>query len=144
VQPASDDDSQNRQPLLPVIYRDLNEEVWKVEINHGDRPALILNNEIPEIARRLKQDVLLQGLMFPAAFRIVLEAMLRDESEDDDDNVGWRADWLKFCSERLGIHEKPPLSDEEATAEWIDDAVRRLCREYGFMKSIRSIQGLKI
>ena len=43
IQPRSEDDADGRRSLFPILYRDLGPELWKVEINYGDRPTLILN-----------------------------------------------------------------------------------------------------
>jgi hypothetical protein len=137
IPPTSEDAEQNRRSLFPVVYRSLDEEVWKVDIDYGGRPTLILNREIPGIGHRLKEDPFLQGFLFPAAFRIVMEAIARDQDEDDDDEPGWRTEWLQFCRDSLGIHDVPPASDAE---EWIDHAVSRFCNEYGFMKRIRKME----
>lgn len=140
ISPSSDDDDEDRRSLFPVAYGNLGEEVWKVDIDYGERPALVFNREIPGIKHRLKTDTLLQGLVFPAAFRAVLEALVRDDDEGDEDEEGWRTDWLKFCSERLGINDEPPRRASPEQKEWIDDTVQRFCQEYGFMKGIRKLE----
>jgi len=139
IQPRSDDDN-NQKSLFPVVYRDLKDEIWKVDVNYDQRPALVLNNEIPGIQHRVRHDKLLQGLLFPAAFRIVLENTIRDDDDGDDEAPGWRSDWLQFCRDTLGIGEEPPTTGEEARTEWIDYAVRRLCEEFQFMKGIRKLE----
>ena len=141
INPSSDEnDDENRRALFPVIYRSLGEEVWKVDVGYEERPALVLNREIPGIRHRLKADPLLQGLLFPAAFRVVLENLVQDDDEGEDDNEGWRNEWKQFCRERLGIHDDPPLRLSGDQAEWIDYAVQRFCQEYGFMKGIRKLE----
>ncbi|MBU2091362.1 MAG: hypothetical protein KKB63_12450, partial [Alphaproteobacteria bacterium] len=139
VQPKSDDNN-NQKSLFPVVYRELKDEIWKVDVNYEQRPALVLNSEIPGIRHRVRHDTLLQGLLFPAAFRIVLENMVRDDDDGDDDAPSWRTDWLQFCRDTLGITEEPPVAGEEARREWIDYAVRRLCEEFQFMKGIRKLE----
>lgn len=140
ISPASDEDNENRRAFFPVLYRSLGEEVWKVDAGYEEPPALVLNREIPGIRHRLKTDALLQGLLFPAAFRIVLEALARDDDEGDDEEEGWRAEWLQFCRERLGIDNEPPRKASQEQSDWIDDAVQRFCQEYGFMKGIRKLE----
>ena len=140
ISPTSDDDDENKRALFPVLYRSLGEEVWKVDVAYEERPALVLNREIPGIRHRLKTDALLQGLLFPAAFRVVLENLARDDDEGDDEEEGWRAEWLQFCRERLGIDDEPPPKTSQEQDDWIDYAVQRFCQEYGFMKGIRKLE----
>lgn len=140
ISPSSEDDDENRRSLFPVVYGSLGEEVWKVDVEYGERPVLVFNREIPGIKHRLKTDTLLQGLVFPAAFRVVLEALVRDDDEGDDEEEGWRSEWLQFCRERLGIDDEPPRKASQEQKEWIDDTVQRFCHEYGFMKGIRKLE----
>ena len=114
--------------------------MWKVDVTYEERPALVLNREIPGIRHRLKTDALLQGLLFPAAFRTVLDALARDDDEGDDEEEGWRAEWLQYCRERLGIDDEPPRKASQEQTDWIDYAVQRFCQEYGFMKGIRKLE----
>lgn len=140
ISPSNDDDEEGRRALFPVLYRSLGEEVWKVDVSYEERPALVLNREIPGIRHRLRSDAMLQGLLFPAAFRFVMEALARDDDEGDDEEEGWRAEWLQFCSERLGIEEPPPRRASQEQSEWIDYAVQCFCKEYSFMKGIRKLE----
>ena len=52
IQPLSEDEDKNRRALFPVLYRSLGEQVWKVEINSGDRPKLVLNRDVPGLPHR--------------------------------------------------------------------------------------------
>jgi hypothetical protein len=140
IQPLSEDEDKDRRALFPVLYRSLGEQVWKVDINPGDRPKLVINRDIPGIRHRLANDPFMKGMLFPAAFRIVMEALARtsgDDDEDDDaESAPWQADWLKFCAERLGI-AGPPSSALEDREKWIEDAVTGFAGTYGFVKEIR-------
>jgi hypothetical protein len=140
IQPLNEGEDKDQQSLFPVLYRSLGEQVWKVEINPGDRPKLILNREIPSIQHRLKTDSFLQGLLFPAAFRIVMEALVAGSSDDEDDDseqMAWQSEWTAFCTYRLGM---TPTTDPEKSSAWVDDAVNRFCEEHGFMKAIRKLE----
>jgi hypothetical protein len=145
IQPSSEDEDKDRRSLFPVLYRSLGEQLWKVEINPGDRPKLILNREIPGIQHRLRTDAFLQGMLFPAAFRIVLEALAAglhdDDADDDSEHPAWQTEWLEFCKAGLGINNPPPVSDSDERLRWVDYAVERFCSEYGFMKAIKKLEG---
>jgi hypothetical protein len=142
IQPSNENEDKDRKSLFPVLYRKLGEETWKVEINPDDRPKLVFNSDIPEIAHRVAHDPVLQGFVFPAAFRAVIQAMTSGEHDDEEDEetgeTGWQAEWMKFCKERLGLSDSVPKSDD-AIADWIDDAVKKFCAEFGFMKAIRKL-----
>jgi hypothetical protein len=141
IQPLNEDENKDRRSLFPVHYRSLGEQIWLVEINAGDRPRLILNREIPDIKHRLQTEAFLQGMLFPAAFRIVMEAIVRSMNDDDEDDESesqaWQAEWLQFLKDGLGIPNKPPVKDIDEKARWIDDAVIAFCNQYGFMRAIR-------
>jgi hypothetical protein len=139
IQPTSEDDEDGRKSLFPILFRDLGAEVWKVQIEYGDRPKLVLNKEIPGIRHRLHQSHLLQGFLLPAALRIVLQELVRDPEDDDDDEPGWKAEWLQFCASTLGMMEPGELKGEQK-AEWVDDAVRKFCEAYQFMDGIRKLE----
>lgn len=141
VQPSSEETIDGKRSLFPVLYRDLKEQVWKVEINEGDRPKLILNNTIPGIGNKLQHNPLVQGLLFPAAFRIVLEKLVKEPDEDDDEEAGWKTEWFQFCREGLGIHDDPSTLDEDDRLDWVDAVVDRFCRVYRFIDGIRKMEG---
>ncbi|MBU2527592.1 MAG: hypothetical protein KKC03_13425 [Bacteroidetes bacterium] len=139
IQPRSQDDSEGKRSLFPVVFRDLGEQVWKVEINYGDRPRLLLNKEIPGIQHRLHQNPLLQGLLLPAALRIVIEAIAGEPDDGDDDEPGWKEEWMQYCRS-IGIQDDPADLDSEAKKEWVDRVVRVFCESYRFMAGIRKME----
>ncbi len=141
IQPTSEEIEEGKRSLFPVLFRHLGEQVWKVEINPGDRPKLILNNDIPGISHRLHQNPLLQGFLLPAAFRIVLESLVREPEEDDDEETGWKTEWLQYCREGLGIQDDPSALDEDGKYEWVERTITSFCRNFRFVESIRKMDG---
>ncbi len=144
IQPRSEDDADGRRSLFPILYRDLGPEVWKVEINYGDRPKLILNKRMPGFSHQLQTNALLQGLLLPAAFRIVLERLVQPAESGDDgadtdgpDNTGWKDEWLQYAREGIGMTEDPDSLPEEARQDWVDEAVKKFCENSGFITRIR-------
>jgi len=100
---------------------------------------LILNRDVPGLQHRLENDAFMKGMLFPAAFRIVLETLVAahdDEGDDEEDIPPWQSEWLKFCQETLGIASAPP-TDAEEQDKWVEEAVDRFSSEYGFVKEIR-------
>lgn len=137
IQPRSDDDDEGRRSIFPVRYRDLGHQVWKVEIVHGAGPALIINNRMTGFSHRLQDNPLIQGLLLPAALRIVLERLVRggDGGDEDDEETGWMSDWLQYCKSEFGSDD-PESLDEDARHEWIEEIVRNFCEEKAFIKRI--------
>lgn len=142
IQPKSETDNKGKKPLFPVLHRDIGAEIWKVELGPDHGPNLVLNNRLPDFRHRLQQDPLLQGLMLPAALRIVLEALIKDSDGIVDDDEDWKTDWKEFCKSGLSIHEGPPGlgSEEEEKAEWIDNVIKKFSKKHNFLKKIQNLQ----
>jgi hypothetical protein len=80
------------------------------------------------------------GTLLPAAFRIVLQYIADNPSEDDEDGEGWKADWMRFCSEGLGVEDDPEdMEDDAARDVWVDDAVRRYCATKDFVEKAKQM-----
>lgn len=140
LSPTGDDEIDGRKSFFPVLFTDLGPEVWKVSIEPGGRPSLLLNREVPGIAQRLQSDPLFQGLVLPIALRTVVETLVRDPDEDDDDEPGWKPDWREFCRTSLGMTDDPDDLSEEDRRNWVDRAVTAFCRLYDFMDGIRKLE----
>jgi hypothetical protein len=80
---------------------------------------------------------LIQGILLPQAFRQVLEEIATDSTEDEDDDLPWKQDWLRYCRETLNIEDDPADLGEEARQGWVDDAVRKFSRSCNFVPNIR-------
>lgn len=125
----------NRIPLLPVNTTDLKFEIWKVSFENGDegRPILELNNKIPDVQDKAKTDKNFIGLVYPAAFRQILERIiLFEEVESEDDS--WPAQWIRFTKDFLGITHTPSMSQESETItpeqeEWVSDCVNAFSKK---------------
>lgn len=125
----------NRIPLLPVNTTDLKFEIWKLSFESGDegRPVLELNNKIPDIQDKAKTDKNFIGLVYPAAFRQILErSILTEELESEDDT--WPAQWIRFTKDFLGITYLPSKDPDSDTIspeqeEWITDCVNSFSKK---------------
>lgn len=138
IQPKSEEDEDGRRSLFPIAYRDLQADTWKVEIEQGDRPRLIINTRLPGFSYKLAESPLLQGLILPAALRFVLqELVVAAETGEDEDEASWKDEWLAYCGEQLGASDDPrELTDENEKADWIDGAVRRFGENCDFITRI--------
>jgi hypothetical protein len=140
VRPLIDGEHVGRKSIFPVEYRDLGQEVWRVEIEDDAGPCLLLNSKIPALMHRIHENPLVAGALLPAAFRLVLSYIAHNPSEDDEDGAGWKADWKRFCGEGLGVEDDPEdLEDEDDRDLWIDEAVRRYCETKSFVEKARQM-----
>lgn len=127
-----------RRPILPVDFRDLGQQVWKVEYEGAEgAPIITLNSRLPNIQTLVKSDPLFLFFVFPSVIREVLTHMVFIDGVDsvEEPSVDWHEDWLQFARMILGgegppdtlnAHEKEHF-DEEKAQEWIDRVVEGFC-----------------
>lgn len=141
LKPKSEDDSEGRRSIFPILYRDLRNDVWKVEIEQGDVPKLIINKRIPGFSHRLLESPMMQGLLLPSALRYVLKELVRtSETGEEDEESSWKDEWLEYCRNELGMETDPREIHEDSLKEdWIDDALQRFCENQSFIDRIRQI-----
>jgi len=139
IRPKEANEEDGKRSILPIVERDIGAEVWKIEFPDGGGPQLILNNRVPGISARLLASPLARGLLLPAAFRLVLQAIVAEPSVNDDpEELDWKEDWVQFMQNRLGFPESLdalPKSDEDKS-EWVDDVVRAFCEKQDFLTPI--------
>lgn len=140
LKPKDEEGSDGRLSFFPILYRDLRHEVWKVEIEQGDRPVLIVNKRIPGFAHKLKESPMMQGLLLPSALRVVLRELVRaSETGEGDDEPGWKDVWIEYCREQLGAEADPrEIAEENDREYWIDDVVMRFCEGLSLIDRIRN------
>lgn len=143
LKPKSEDESEGRRSIFPILHRDLRHEIWKVEIEQGDRPKLILNTRIPGFKHKLLENPMMQGLLLPAALRFVLRELVKaTETGEGDDEPDWKEEWLEYCENELGAADDPrQLPDESAKENWIDDVAMRFCENLSVIDRIRNNMG---
>lgn len=134
IKPESDVD---RKPILPVEFRDLGQQVWRVDFT-GDEgaPVIVLNKRIPNIQSIARSDPQFIMYVYPAVILEVLTHMIFVEgiSSASDPAVEWHGDWLTFAKmilpsegppEILDIQDEP--LDKEGAEEWINRVVEEFC-----------------
>lgn len=126
----------DRLPLLYVNPTDLKNQFWKLSFDSSDdgRPTLEINKNIPEMSIMAKTDIRFISLVYPVAFRGVLQKMIEIGDFDAGADT-WVAQWLKFLNVALGIKTLPDTetSNGELTAEqetWIDECVNEYCKKF--------------
>ncbi len=124
VRPRDAGEGDSRRSILPLVHRDIGNQIWRVEFT-AEGPAVVLSNRVPGLRERLLGDPLLQGMVFPAAFRQVLTTAFGEGEWGDEE---WSKDWREFCN---GLGISTPEEDVEQTAEelerFVDEAVRAFC-----------------
>ncbi len=141
IRPAVDGEGEGRKSIFPVEYRDLGQEVWRVDINDDAGPILLLSSRIPALIHRIHENPLVAGALLPAAFRIVLRFLVEHPSEEEDEGSSWKSDWKRFCIEGLGIEtDLDDLGDDDDEIDtWIEDVVRRYCETRSFVEHARQM-----
>jgi hypothetical protein len=130
-------DGPDRESLLPLRETALGSELWKVDIDERTGPTLSVNNSVPGLAAEIRSSPLLQGVIFPHAFRLILQK-LPAAGEDDEDTV-WGADWRKFLQE-LGVDvEAEDRDDPDVLDDWVESAVTRFCELKKFASRVQLI-----
>ena len=137
LRPAQKGDGPDRQSLLPLRETDLGSELWKIEVDERNGPTLSVNNGIPGLAAEIRNSPLLQGIILPHAFRLILQK-LPAAGEDEEDEV-WGADWRKFLQE-LGVDvEADDRDDPDVLEDWVESAVTKFCELKKFASRVQLI-----
>lgn len=144
--PVSTNDLPNdRIPLLPVNPIDLKNQFWKLsfESSQDNGPVLEINNRIPELYEKAKNDVNFICLVYPVALRQVLTRMV-EEGEFDVEEDHWVAQWLKFINGVLGIKRLPEMETDNGNLtpdqeEWIDECVNEYCKKFQLFEKFTAL-----
>ena len=124
-----EDEAAERGNLLPVEYRDLGAQIWRLDLT--DSPILELNNRVDGIADVARSDGQFLALVYPEALRqILLRVVLSDRegiTDPDMDPDDWRCQWLRFAGSLPGVAAPVPGLDDDELRDWVDDAVSAFC-----------------
>ncbi len=121
LRPSTTDDGADRQALLPMREKDIGNELWKIEVEYRTGPVLVVNNRVPGLAAKVRTDPLLQGLILPYAFRVILQN-LNPAGDSDDDDL-WGDSWRRFLRDLDVAAEAEDPDDEDSVDQWIESAV---------------------
>jgi hypothetical protein len=123
-----------KRSILPVEFRDLGRQVWKVNYD-GDEPVLLLNERIPNIHNLARTDPCFHLYVYPAVIRDIFTHMFLVDGLNDLDGplMEWHSNWLKFAGRFLPDDAWTQLQlqdDSFASADvlrWIDKLVEEFC-----------------
>lgn len=125
------EDAGRRCPLLPVKSDDIGQEVYRLDFSN-DPPILLVNRAAGD-KDLIVRSPLFMSIVYPAAFREVLNRIVNIEEFDDVDDDGdvWQTRWLKFATQLPGVG---PIPDRDSDRDmWIDDAVAAFAKHQGML-----------
>lgn len=139
-----------KRSILPVEFRDLGRQVWKVDYT-GDEPVLLLNEKIPNIHNLAKADPRFHLYIYPAVMREILAHIFFVDRIDDIEEPAdeWHRTWLEFAKRFSGDDTllQLDLGDEHSVRvdvlNWIDRVVEEFCssrsREWSKLLSLEEV-----
>lgn len=127
----ADEEDRERKPLLEVVYEDLGERVWKLELD-GERPTLVVNARIDGIREAVRAGPEFLCLVFPEVVGGVLRhvVVVENRTDFDEGDEDWQADWLRYAISELGL-PRPPGGEDSRREQWVEDAIAAFCRRHG-------------
>jgi hypothetical protein len=149
-QVSEDKRKANRLSLLGVDKEDIGDRIWKLDLERGDMPWLVVNERITDPNRLLQSDVMFFCMVYPEIIRQVLTYVLINSDEDftdieieaDDEEV-WQVRWLWFGKILSG--KKWPLKDdgEVLSREWIEKCSDSFCRNHRVLQQVSQLMEVK-
>jgi hypothetical protein len=142
----TEQESANRQFLLPVDFADLGNTIWQLDLE-GDIPILQLNKSLENIREIARSDSFFLSLIYPEVVRQVLHKIVVEDDYTDADADGeddWMSGWLKFAIEMLGRRVLPPSGRSEPIIQeklkWIDDVVEAFSSKHQVLEKFVKAQ----
>ena len=134
LRPAKSGESPDRQPLLTLRETNLGPELWRIDVDPRVGPVLSVNNTVAGLAAQIRNVPLLQGLVLPHAFRMILQELSAEGDEEGDDL--WGDGWRMFLKE-LGHPMEPEDNDPDSIDDWVESAVVAFCKLKDFISRVR-------
>jgi hypothetical protein len=137
IPPLRSDGDSERVSLLPVRGDDqLGQRIWRLDFTAG--PLLLVNCAGGVDWRSLARDPRFRTLVWPSVVREVLQHVF-DEGGADPESDDWKSQWLQFGGRLTPGAEIPDPEDQQAVAEWIDDAVVGFCTRHSAFDELKAI-----
>lgn len=136
IRPEDDVDGNDRRPLLPVRSVNLGEEIWRLEIDKDDGPSLVVNSRIPDLIEKLKNDIHLQGVIYPEVVRRLVFVVFGSD-RDWDDEEEWVKDWIGWFEVQLGRGiAEDENEDSDAVESLANDVASAFSDKNGFASKL--------
>ena len=134
----------HRKSILGVSYDDLGDRLWQLDLETGNMPYLILNENLAAPHRLARENDLFFALVYPQAVEHVLQEVLLDSPDsedysDSDDEDDWRFLWTQFALKLCGASSVPRGAEQRK--EFIDDCVKAFCTRYGTLRRAEKALG---
>jgi hypothetical protein len=121
----------NNQGMLEFRDEDLGDMVWNFEIpvDNSAKPALILNNRIPDIKDlAIQSNVLLEASIIPTCLKLGMEHILLsgDGFEGINEEGAWQNLWWQFAANHMDDpHAILDSEDREEKLAWCLELVKK-------------------
>jgi hypothetical protein len=126
-----------RISLLPVNFRDLGEQIWRVEIE-TNQAVLELNSRIASIEQMARTDMKFFALVYPAAVREILtHIVLVEQYGADEEADEWWSLWLRWAA---ALMPDPLPEDVDDRPAWISSVVAAFCARYELSRSFDALE----
>lgn len=125
--PLEQGEEPGRKPLLPAKPEYLGELLWDVSIADTERPYLLVNYRVHDLAYRIKTEPLLRGAVLVEAFRKVLVQML----DPQNSTLEWFGPWKTFLN-LLGVPIPEGIEEDDVCETYVATAIRAFADKYQF------------
>ncbi|MYB21443.1 MAG: hypothetical protein F4066_06640 [Chloroflexi bacterium] len=117
------------ESLIALEPQDLGAEVWRVDFGDGDRPTLLVNNQLEMMSEIVRNDAQFRALVMPQVLRSVLtQIVFVDGADLDDEEDGWHKGWFILAQSVHGgqvpkVTERDDQAQAEIAQDWIEQVV---------------------
>lgn len=131
IRPVGPEDAPERD-LLYFENADLDGRVWDLRFDDDLGPVVLIDHRAGD-RHDVGGDLKFQASAYPEILRRTLTQAFVLDQENGDDEEHWSWVWLQgFIKPRLKLSDPPPLEDQAARLEWIDQAVQTFARHHRF------------
>ena len=129
IQPvkAGEADDRRRHLIVPVPDA-LDQELWKLDLEH-EPPQLLVNRDAKPSWKELARSPQFIALVYPEVLRRILaKILIEDDWSEDNEDVDWQSDWIRFARNLGGLPTLPLPGLKQEREMWIDEAVATFAR----------------
>ncbi len=125
------EDIAQRRPLLEPVPDALDQLLWKLDLE-SDPPKLLVNRDARPTWKEMARSPQFIALVYPEILRRLLSSALvgEDAWTEDDEDDGWKTDWVRFARNLGGLGAPPPPANTEGREAWIEEAVAAFGRRH--------------
>lgn len=136
ITPGRADEDGARTPLLPVLPRDLGEDVFRLDFTND--PVLRINSSVGDW-KAVSTSRMFITLAYPSILRQILGCVLIQDRHDDVDDTGdWRSLWLRFTLSLPNVGPIPDVENAGDVLDWIDTAIDSFARNHGMLTMFKN------